>query len=319
MNSIIKRIPIPTAGLILALAAAGNLMSTYGYAYRYSFGISAAILLILFIIKIMYLPKSLIEGFENPVIASVMPTFSMSLMILATYIKPFLPTAALVVWVLGLMLHALLIICFTMKYILNFNVKKVFPSYFIVYVGIVCGSVTAPVFGMSNLGQYIFWFGFAAYLLLLPIILYRVLSVKEIQEPAIPTITILAAPASLCLAGYLNSFQEKNLMIIVFLSILSTVMLISVLTYMPKMLKLKFYPSYSAFTFPFVITGIAFKGAYAFLVKAGIEISSILYLVKFLEAWSVSMVLYVLARYVSFIISDSESIGKKSITKAQSM
>ncbi len=296
MNSIIKKIPVPMAGLILALASTGNLLSTYGYPYRYSFGIASAILLILLIIKVIYTPKSLTEGFENPVVASVMPTFPMSLMILAAYIKPFLPAVALGIWVLAFIIHALLLICFTIKYILHFNIKKVFPSYFVVYVGIVCGSVTAPAFGLASLGQYIFWFGFAAYLFLLPLILYRVLAVKEIQEPAIPTITILAAPASLCLAVYLNSFQEKSLIIIVFLGILSTVMLISVLAYMPKMLKLKFYPSYSAFTFPFVISAIAVKGSYDFLAKAGMKIASIWYWGKFLEVWSVVMVIYVLIK-----------------------
>jgi len=38
--------------------------------------------------------------------------------------------------------------------------KKVFASYFIVYVGIVVASITAPVFGKQSLGEIIFWFGF---------------------------------------------------------------------------------------------------------------------------------------------------------------
>lgn len=319
MNSKIKKIPLPMAGLILSLASTGNLVSHYGYVYRYSFGTASAILLFLIIYKAACLPKSLVEGFENPVIASVMPTFSMGLMILSTYIKPFLPTAALGIWVLGLIIHTLLMICFTMKYILDFKIKKVFPSYFIVYVGIVSASVTAPAFGLANFGQYIFWFGFTAYLCLLPLILYRVLIVKEIEEPAIPTITILAAPASLCLAGYLNSFQEKSLIVIMFLGILSTVMLISVLAYMPKMLKLKFYPSYSAFTFPFIISAIAVRGLYDFLGKAGMNAALILYWAKFLEVWSVAMVIYVLINYIYFLTSDSKSVIPGRIKQTQSV
>lgn len=307
------------AGLILAFAAAGNLLSSYGYAYRYSFGITSAILLILLTIKVVCFPKSLIEGFENPLIASVMPTFSMSLMILAAYVKPFLAAAALGVWILGLIIHTLLLLCFTRKYILDFNIKKVLPSYFIVYVGIVCGSVTAPAFGLANLGQYIFWFGFAAYLLLLPLVLYRILAVKEILEPAIPTITILAAPASLCLAGYLNTFQEKSLYVIIFLAILSTATLIPVLAYMPRMLKLKFYPSYSAFTFPFVITAIAIKGTYNFLLLEGMKIASLWYLAKFLEIWSIVIVIYVLIKYISFISSDLNPNTNSRIKQTQSV
>ncbi len=59
-------------------------------------------------------------------------------------------------------------------------------------------------------GKFNSWFVLYSYLILLPIILYRITKVKEIPEPALPTIVILAAPASLCLAGYMNSFQNKN-------------------------------------------------------------------------------------------------------------
>jgi exfoliative toxin A/B len=316
MNLIIKKIPLPMSGLMLALAATGNLLSAYGNIYRYSFGIAAAVILILLVIKAISHPNSLSEGFENPVVASVMPTFPMGMMIISTYFNAFVPTIALGIWVIGLLLHIILLICFTMKYVLNFSIKKVFPSYFIVYVGIVCSSISAPVFGLANIGRYIFWFGFASYLIMLPIVLYRVLTVKEIPEPALPTITILAAPSSLCLAGYLNSFPEKSMVIIVFLAVISVIMLISVLAYMPKLLKLKFYPSYSAFTFPFVITAIAMKGTYAFILKAGLKMASLGYLVTFLEIWSVAIVIYVLIKYISFLTSDSESTGLNQTKQA---
>ncbi|SNS81712.1 exfoliative toxin A/B [Anaerovirgula multivorans] len=307
MNSIIKKVPIPMAGLMLALAAAGNLVLSYGSLYRNIFGIVSAALMGLLVMKVVTMPKSLGEGFENPVIASVMPTFSMGLMILATYVKPYIPAVAYGVWLLGLIMHVILIIYFTKKYILNFNMKKVFPSYFVVYVGIVSGSVTAPAFDLAHWGQYIFWFGFIGYLILLPIIMYRVFVIKEMQEQTIPTLTIFAAPASLCLAGYLNSFQEKNITIVGFLGALSLIMFIAVMVCIPKMLKLKFYPSYSAFTFPFVITAIAIKGTNAFLANIGSGIPSLVYFVKFLELWGVGMALYVLIRYINFIISSPET------------
>lgn len=141
-------------------------------------------------------------------------------------------------WLLGLIIHAVLMFYFTKKYIFNFNIKRVFPSYFIVYVGIVCGSVTAPVFGLALWGRFLFWFGFASYLILLPLILYRILVIKGIQEPAVPTIAIFSAPASLCLTGYLNSFRGKNIAMVVFLGILSLIMYISVMLYIPKILRL---------------------------------------------------------------------------------
>lgn len=297
----IKKIPLPIAGLILALLATGNLLSLHGSLYRSIFGIIGSILLILLITKIVLIPKALIEDFENPVIASVMPTFSMALILLSSYIRPFSYSTAFSIWIFGLILHGVLIILFTIKHVLKFNIKKVFPSYFIVYVGIVAASVTAPLYNMSKLGQYIFWFGFAAYLILLPIVIYRTLKIKEIPEPALPTITIFAAPASLCLTGYISSFESKNIYMIGFLGVLSSIMFICVLSYLPKMLKIKFYPSYSAFTFPIVITSMAFKVTYSYLTSKDYPFDLLKYCIPVMETFTVAIVFYVLIRYCTFM------------------
>ncbi|MCG0275448.1 MAG: TDT family transporter [Thermosediminibacteraceae bacterium] len=304
---IINKIPIPIAGLMLALAATGNLVLSYGEVYRNIFGVLSAVILFLLIIKVCTMPKSLLEGFENPVVAGVMPTFSMGLMILSTYIAHYFYTVAYYLWFVGLIIHFLLMFYFTKKYIFNFNIKKVFPTHFIVYVGIVCGSLTAPKFGLIGLGQFLFWIGFTSYLILLPLIIYRVVVIKGIPEPAIPTIAIFSAPASLCLNGYLISFQEKNVTMVAFLSILALVMYISVMVYIPKIMRLKFYPSFSALTFPFVITAIAMNNTYAFAIKKGMNFPLLfMFLTKFSELWAIVMVIYVLIRYTIFILKPDD-------------
>lgn len=307
MKGIIKKLPIPAVALLLALAATGNLVLSYGNMYRNIFGIFAAIIFILILAKIIIYPKKVAEDLNNPVIASVFPALSMGIMLMATYIKPLFPSLAFGIWVIGLILHMVLILYFTIKYVFNFNIKKVFPSWYIVYVGIVVGSVTAPAFEMTNVGKILFWFGFISYLILLPIILYRITKVKEIPEPALPTIVILAAPASLCLAGYMNSFQNKNMFIVWLLLALSQFTLLYVLVQLPKLLKLPFYPSYSAFTFPLVISALSLKLTNAFLVNAGKEIAILKYIAKFEELLAVIMVLYVLLRYIVFLFSKTES------------
>ncbi len=303
MGNIIKKVPVPIAGLMLALAATGNLVLSYGSIYRNIFGVLSAIIALLLIAKIFTDFKSISKALTNPVMASVAPTFSMGIMILSTYIKPYSVVVGKSVWVLGLIIHCFLILMFTRKFIFKFNINKVFASYFVVYVGIVVGSVTAPAYGLFAIGKSLFWFGFISYLILLPIVLYRVLVIKGIKEPVIPTITIIAAPASLCLAGYMSSFGNKNMLMVNFLTVLALIMTFSVLLYMPKMLKLKFYPSYSAFTFPFVISAIAIKKTNAFLNSSGNGIGILKYIVKFEELFTVFIVLYVLIRYTKFLLS----------------
>ncbi|MBZ9607525.1 TDT family transporter [Clostridium estertheticum] len=311
MKSLIEKTPVPIAGLMLALAATGNLLLSYGDIYRNIFGVVASLILVLLIFKIFFDTKSVVESFKNPVVASVMITFTMGLMILATYIVPYAHSISFGVWSFGLLLHCFFIICFTAKFIFNFDIKKVFPSYFVVYVGIVVASMTAPTYNLISLGKGIFWFGLISYLLLLPIVIYRTFFIKGIQEPALPTISIFAAPASLCLAGYLACFTVKNNFILGFLGGLAFIMFLVVILYLPKLLKTKFYPSYSAFTFPMVISAVAMKQLNGYLVNIKESIYMLKYLVKFQEVLAVLIVIYVLARYFKFLFLE-DKISKNS-------
>lgn len=306
MNAILKKYPVPVTGLILGLAAAGNLVQSYGEINRSIFGIISAILFVLMLVKIVKFTDGVKESLQNPVVASVFPTFSMAAMLLSTYLKPLSQSIAFALWTIGVALHAALIIWFSKKFVLNFKIKQVFPSWFIVYVGIAVASVTAPAFKMTNIGQLAFWFGFITYIILLPLILYRTVKVKEMPEPTLPTLVIFAAPASLLLAGYMNSFETKSMAIVWFLAALSIIMYIAAIIMLPRLLKLKFYPSYSAFTFPLIISGIAMKLTNGFLTKSGIPVKWLNYLVKFQEAVAVIITLYVLYRYIRFLTSDNK-------------
>ncbi|CCJ32929.1 MULTISPECIES: TDT family transporter [Caloramator] len=311
MQGIIKKVPIPMAGLMLALASLGNLLAGYSDVLRGILGGISFILFLLLVIKLTLYYKDILKDLENPVVASVAPTFFMGMMILSTYVKNFNQSIAFGVWVIGLIMHAAYIVYFTKKFILNFDFKKVFVSYFVVYVGIVAASIPSPLYGMKSIGQVIFWFGFVSYIILLPLIFYRLLKIKNIPEPAIPTTAILTAPANLCLAGYLSAFDEKNKLIIYLLLMLSVIMFVAILIYLPSILKLKFYPSFSSLTFPFVITAIAMKGTNVFFGKSGVNISFFKYYVSFLEILASVMVLYVFINYISFLFGEREKQEKK--------
>ena len=308
MNQILKKYPVPIVGLILGLAAAGNLVQSYGEIYRNIFGTISATLLILMVVKILTDQDGFKENLDNPVVASVFPTFSMGIMLLSTYLKSFAPSFAFRLWLIGVFLHLILIIWFTKKYALHFKIKQVFPSWFVVYVGIVVVSVTGPAYNMANIGQYAFWFGLITYLILLPIVVYRVVKIKEMPEPSLPTLAIFAAPASLLLAGYMNSVDTKSMIRVWVLLLVSLIMYLAVIIMLFRLLKLKFYPSYSGFTFPLIISGIAMKLTNGFLIKTNQGIPSLQYLVKFQEIVGVALTLYVLYRYIQFLtIKDSSS------------
>lgn len=299
MKSLIRKTPIPIAGLMLGLAGLGNLVVGYGIYYRYLAGLLSFLITILLIIRLFMSKDTLKSEFDNPIVASVTPTFFMGLMILATYLKEIIPSLAIYIWYFAIILHISWILWFTIRFIFNFKLKQVFPSFFIVYVGLVVASVTAPVFNNLKLGQFIFYFGFVAYLILLPVVIYRVLFFKNIKSPALPTITIFTAPAALCLAGYLSSFSENNFTLTAVLTLLTIVMLLGVTIYLPRMIKIGFYPSFSAFTFPYVISAIGLKMSAKFWQnKFGFNWFK--YLAGITEILAIGLVLFVLLAYINF-------------------
>ncbi len=305
-----KKIPLPIVGVILGLFALGNLIQTYSETLRLVLGGIGTVLLVLFLIRMFTNLNVFKEEMKNPVMASVFGTFSMALMLFAGYLKPYIGERAKFVYYLGIIIHVIIIIYFTAKFIFNYDIKKVFASYYIVYVGIVVGSVVAPAFGAQKLGQAFFWFGLISFIILLFTVNQRYMKVGHPDAPLAPLFCITCAPASLLLAGYMQSFEKKNLVLVYGLMIVSQLLYIFVLTKLPGYLKeTKFFPSYAAFTFPFVITGIGLKMATGFLTKSGnIEklgfLKAVLPKLVLIETIIAAiLVIYALIRYIGHFVS----------------
>ena len=306
MKNVIKKVPVPLSGVMLGLAALGNLLQSYSEGVRYFCGILAGLLLILLILKLILFPGMIKEDMKNPIMTSVAATFPMALMLLSTYVNPFIGNAAFVIWILAILLHIVMILYFTVIFIVKLQMPKVFASYFIVYVGIAVAAVTAPAFGRLTIGAAAFWFGLISLVVLLILITYRYINFKEIPEPAKPLICIYAAPASLCIAGYTQSVETKSYGLLIGLMIVAAILYVFSLVKAVTYLKLPFYPSYASFTFPFVISAIAMKQASACLMNMGRPISFLSYVVTIETVITVLFVAYVFIRFMGFLFA-----GKK--------
>lgn len=299
----IRKVPVPTAGVMLGLAALGNLLAPYSLILKYTCGFGSMFLGLLLFSKIILHPQIMKNDLNgNSIFASVFATFFMSIMQLCTYTAPFIPLISKYIWYGAIIGHFILMIWFTYRYIFNFELREVFPTYFIAYVGIIVASITAPTFNHHQLGEYIFWFGFIAYMFLFALVTIRYCSRHKIAEPAKPLFCIYTAPMSLSLAGYLACVADKSLTMIVIMQILAQILFIVVLTQMPKLLRLKFYPSYAAFTFPFVITAIALRQTIIYLNQINITVPQILNYIIFIETILATLIVsYVFIRYLKFL------------------
>ena len=307
MKDTIKKVPIPLCGVMLGLAALGNLLQSYSESIRYICGILAAFLLVLVLLKLIMFPKVVREDMNNPIMASVSGTFPMALMLLSVYVKPFIGKAAYFIWLLAICLHVILIIYFTVKFLLKLQMPKVFASYFIVYVGIAVASVTAPAYEKTaSVGTAAFWFGFITLILLLVLVTYRYVKFQEVPDPAKPLICIYAAPTSLCIAGYVQSVTPKSYGFLMGILAVATVIYIFALVKAVTYLKMPFYSSYAAFTFPFVISAIASKQTMACVANMGSPLPFLKYVVLIETIIAVLFVAYTFIRYMGFLFG-----GKK--------
>ena len=306
MKYMIKKVPVPLCGVMLGFAALGNLLQSYGEGIRIVCGLVAAFLLVLVLLKLVMFPQMIKEDMKNPIMASVSGTFPMALMLLSTYVKPYIGAAAMYIWFFAIGLHLVLIVYFTMKFILKLEMPKVFASYYIVYVGIAVAAVTAPAYEQLGIGTAAFWFGFVTLVALLVLVTIRYVKCPNVPEPAQPLICIYAAPTSLCIAGYVQSVTPKSKTFLLAMLAVATVSYIFALVIAIGYLKLKFYPSYAAFTFPFVISAIATKQTMACLAKMESPMPILKPVVLIETIIAVVLVVYTFIRFMGFIFASNK-------------
>ncbi|MFJ7666716.1 TDT family transporter [Lysinibacillus sp. NPDC097195] len=305
MKNFLKNIPLPICGLILALVSLGNLLKTESMPIFGSIiGLIGMILMSFVLFKIMFTFKHTLANLQNPIVASVAPTFTMSCMVICTYFLHFESIKPLLSWLwLGIVcLHFILMFYFTYNFLVvkSVRIQDIYPSWFITFVGIGVITITSINF-YPEFGRWIFWLTLALYLILLPIILYRVFRVKNMEDATMPLITIIAAPGSLCLTGYLNAFDDKNILIVTLLFALSQGLYFIILSQLPKLLAVDFYPSYAGFTFPLVISATAITATTNFYHQLGIS-SALFHWLAILESIiAFIIVFYVLYKYVMFL------------------
>ena len=89
MRDLIRKVPIPAAGVALGLAALGNLLQPHAEALHVACGVCALFLVVLLLAKIILFPLDIRKDMRNSILASVSATLFMSLMQIATYLAPF--------------------------------------------------------------------------------------------------------------------------------------------------------------------------------------------------------------------------------------
>ncbi|MCK6262536.1 TDT family transporter [Vibrio sp. ZSDE26] len=299
--------PTPMAGLALGIASLGwcweSFIDLRGYG-QWSGAVVAAVLLIVLASKFLLHRHLLREDLAHPVVGSVVPTFAMGVMVVSNSLGQFYPLAGDALWLMALSLHIVFLSRFVYHRSQEFRLHHMVPSWFVPPVGIIVADVSFSGNPMLiPIANSVLMFGMLAYAFMLPIMLYRFMFTHEISDAAKPTIAIMAAPASLSLAGYLTVQSSPSPVVIGVLFGISILMTLLIYVAFFKLLRLPFSSGYAAFTFPTVISATALFKLASWMSHTGIEakyVSQVHFLARFELIIATLVVGYVAARYLHF-------------------
>lgn len=303
-KSFFERIPVPLSGVMLSFAAFGNFIRTWSEPVWLVCEIVAGILFLTLVMKAILDPEDIRNTLSNPVGAGIICTFSMGTLFFSVSVKSASPVLGQILWTLAVILHIFFMINYTIQLLRKPAWKKLYTVSFLAYVGIAAAAATSPAFGFQKFGTGLLLFASIAMLILFPLNIYRYSTVKS-PEAVQPLICIFAAPLSLCLVAYLQVSSKKNIPLVLIAAALTIGLYMFALIQAVRCIgNGKFYPSFSAFTFPFINTAIAsFQSSKALKAAGHGGWSAAFRGVAIPEmAIAVLLVLFVLSCYVREII-----------------
>lgn len=273
-------VPLPLAGLTLGLASlaqAGSQIGLLPALVTNGLSVLAAAFWLLLLLKVLSAPRSYWQQLQEPLAGSVAPTAAMALLVLSQSVTQ--PSIRLTLWYLGIVLHLSLLLVFIRARCRQWQLTDMLPSWFVPPVGILVAVVSCPGPDQLRLAHGLLLFGAGAFVLLLPLMLYRLILLPTPPTAQQSSLAILAAPASLTLVAYLVFCQltqnTPDLLLCIALYALALLLDLLVWLLLPSLLRQTFHAGFAALTFPLVISALASHklALLAWSTAAGVSIS----------------------------------------------
>ena len=220
----------------------------------------------IYVIKIIKFPNEVRTELNHPIKINFFAAFAISLLLLAIVFKNN-ASAHFGLFYTGLVAQTFMSFYVVASWInRNLEIKHSNPAWFIPIVGNLLVITAAQ--GKDSYLWFYFSFALFFYIVLFSIIFYRILFCDQLPAKFMPTLFIFIAPPSVAfidyikLTGNFNEFSMFLLSLAIFFGIL-------VLFMYKNFLKLKFFLSWWAFTFPTAALCIALVKAYELTERKG--------------------------------------------------
>ena len=256
----LENLHIGISGTCLAFITLSNSWMIKDIVYLKPIAITIAIIMLsLILMRLIKFPKVMLNELKDPVLGTFYPTFGMVTWLVSAYFYKYFPRICSVIWILCAIYHYAILIFYTFIRIRERKFSNIMPTCFIVYTGMITGSVASKGMGgiIPQIAYFMLIFGFTFYTLLLPVVLYIVFKSEILDDKKLPTVGIVCSPAPLGIVGILTIDPSPNIYMLTWLIITGLVLLIVVYSYILKLFKEGFKPAYASFTFPLAIATLA--------------------------------------------------------------
>ncbi|MBC8422925.1 SLAC1 anion channel family protein [bacterium] len=248
------------SGLSIAYLRADHILGThlgFGTPLLYATSLWFLFLSAAYLLKLLRYPAAVRAEFNHPVRINFFPAWSISVLLLSIgYLDPH-PTVSRVLWLIGTPLH--LIYCLHIMhtwFYREFAIKTMNPAWFIPVVGTILVPVAGVAHGFREISWFFFSIGTLFWIVLLTIVINRILFHGNLAAKFLPTLFILIPPpavgfiALVKLTGGDGDVQRMFFHLALFFLLLMTSMI-------GRMVRVPYYVSWWAYTFPLASITIA--------------------------------------------------------------
>ena len=211
----------------------------------------------LYMTKLFLFAEEVKAEFSHPVRINFFAASSISLLLLSVIYHDISMGLSAVLWYVGAILQT-----FFTFYVINFWITKNIeiahsnPAWFIPIVGNVIVPIGGAGLAPAEVLIYFFSVGVFFWIVLLPIIVNRIIFHHQLAQKFMPTLFILIAPAAVGVVSYVKITESFDLFANILYSI-AFFFTCLVLFMIKNFLKLQFFISWWAFTFPLAAMSIA--------------------------------------------------------------
>jgi tellurite resistance protein len=250
------------SGLTIAFAKAYHFLGFPYWLYLLLLFLDVSVFFVIFtayVLKWIKYPEAIKAEFSHPIKSSFGAAISISFLLISIAMSDFAPPVAIAFWFVGALLH----LFFTYKVIKfwiehdKLDVKHINPAWFIPIVG----NVLVPVVGVDVcdeiVNHFYFSIGIFFWIVLFTIVMYRMIFHLPLGKRLIPTFFILIAPPAVGFISYMRITFGVVDFFSLFLYLIAVFILFLLFFMFKQFLKLQFFISWWAYTFPLAAITIA--------------------------------------------------------------